>query len=543
MKNNKLQNLLYLVIWLLEGAALAFAVTTVWQLDMLPEQYLLLVVALALLVWALSGLALLLPSRKPGGGKIRRGISCVLVLLVVLGCAVLTTVVMDLYETMHQIVDDPTDKTVNRGVYVLADDPAQSLADVKNYTFAKVTGYDEAYTGGAVAVIEKTVGGKLTVREFESIPEMVAALYEGSVDAVILNSASIAIIQENTAYTDFSQQTKLLCQVEVREEDVPATQPTQPTIPSDPTDPSEDVTVDPDPTEPSTQPSIPEVTVPPIAEPKDITNTPFVVYVSGSDNRGTWIEDGRSDVNILVVVNPETKQVLLINTPRDFYIPNPAGNGKLDKLTHCGNDGLENSMKALGDLYNVPVSYYANINFVGFETFIDAIGGVTVYSDYSYRAVDTWIYPGENYLNGKQALDFARERDNVPGGDLTRGVHQMRMIKAVIQKMTSSTALITGYADILESLTGMFRMSISVEEISQLVKMQLGDMASWNISSYATQGKDNGAGVMAYTYSVPGVPLWVLPPDDDSVEHASKLIEMVVSGEILTEEDLVGPIK
>lgn len=539
MKTSKLQSLLYLVIWLLEGAALAFAVATVWRLDMLPAQYVLLVVAAALLVWALSGLGLLLPSRKAGGGKIRRGIACVMALLVVICCAVLTTVVMDLYETMHQVIDKPTNDGVNRGVYVLADNPAQTLADTKDYTFAKVTGYDGAYTGGAIAVIERTVGGKIVVEEFPSVSAMVEALYDGSVDAIILNSAYVTILEEDTVYTDFSQRTKLLCQVAVKEEDIPAT--TEPTV--DPTDPNGEVTQPTEDPELATRPTIPPVTLPPIEDPKDITNTPFVVYVSGSDSRYSIITDGRSDVNILVVVNPETKQILMVNTPRDYYIPNPAGGGKLDKLTHCGNEGVANSMQALSDLYNVSISYYANINFTGFETFIDAIGGVTVYSDYSFSHKGIYIYKGENHLNGEEALYFARERDRVPGGDLTRGQNQMKVIKAVIQKMTSGTTLITRYADILNSLGSMFRMNLQMEEISQLVKMQLNDMASWEISSYSVKGRGDQTGVMAYTYSAPGEPLWVLPPDYDTVEHASKLIEKVASGQILTQEDLEGPVK
>ena len=535
MKNAKLQNILYLIIWLLETAALAFCVATVWRLDMLPAQYLMLVVAAALLVCAISGLLLLIPSRKAGGGKIRRGIACVLALLVVIGCAVVTTVVSDLYETMHQIVDDPTEKTITRGVYLRADDGAQTLADTGSYTYAKVTAYDVAYTDQVIEKVEKTVGGTIRVEEFTTVPQMVDALYNGSVDAIILNSSYVVILEEDYGYTDFAQKTKLLCQVEVEEQEIPVASDPQETDPQNTQNP-DDPTVE-------TRPSIPEVTIPTIAEPKDITNTPFVIYLSGSDSRSVHIQDSRSDVNILAVVNPETKQVLLINTPRDYYIPNPAGGGRLDKLTHCGNDGLANSMQALSDLYGVPVSYYAQINFAGFETFIDAIGGVTVYSDYTYTAIDTIIYKGENYLTGNEALDFARERYNAPGGDAARAQNQMKVIKAVIQKMTSSTALISGYSDILNSLSGMFRTSVSVEELSQLVKMQLNDMASWTINSYAVKGVGDGTGVYAYTYSMPGEALWVLPPDYDTVEHASKLIEKVVSGGILTEEDLAGPVK
>ena len=527
MKTNKLLRMIQLLIWVLELVALAFSVAIVWRLDMLPGQYLMVLVVAAVALWGLTGL-LLLPGKSPQSGKLRRGIAAALALLVVIGCAALTTVVSDLYETMHNIVDDHTDDGVYRGVYLRADDAAQTLADTRNYTFAKVTGYDTANTGAAIVSIERTVGGKIAVEEFASVPDMVDALLDGSVDAIILNSSYVALLEENEAYADFAQRTKLLCQVEILEEDIP--KDTEPTG----TKPTEDPEL-------TVPPTMPTVTLPTIAEPKDITNTPFVIYVSGSDSRSSQIQDSRSDVNILVVVNPETKQVLLINTPRDYYIPNPAGGGELDKLTHCGWDGLSNTMQALSDLYGVQIQYYAQINFYGFEAFIDAIGGVTVYSDYTYTAINTPIYRGENYLDGYEALCFAREREKVPGGDVTRGQNQMRVIKAVIEKMTSSTVLITGYSDILESISGMFRTNVSVDEMSQLVKMQLDDMSSWEISSYGVKGRGDGSGVMAYTYSAPGEALWVLPPDYDSVAHASMLIEKVVSGGILTEEDLEGP--
>ena len=530
MKNKKILSLVWLLIWVLELAALGFTVATVWRMNLLPDLYLMLLIVAVVAVWAVTGL-LLIAGRDPEKGKIRRGIGGLLALVVVIGCAVLTTVATDLYETMHNIVDDHTDDGVYRGVYIRVEDPAEELKDTKGYVFAKVTGYDTANTGAVLVSIERTLGDKITVEEFKSPTAMVDALLDGSVDAIVLNPAYVSLLEDNASYKDFSAKTKLLCQVEVLEEDIP--KDTQPSV----TDPGDtEPTDDPEMTAP---PTMPTVTMPTIAEPKDITNTPFVIYVSGRDTKSVQIRDGRSDVNILVVINPETKQVLLINTPRDYYIPNPAGNGKLDKLTHCGNDGIANSMQALSDLYGVPINYYAQINFVGFETFIDAIGGVTVYSEYSYTAMDSWIEKGENHLNGHEALCFARERYNVPGGDVTRGRHQMKVIKAVIQKVTSSDALIKGYSDILASLSGMFRTNLSVEEMTQLVQMQLTDMASWEISSYSVQGR--GSGVMAYTYSMPGEQLWVMPPDYDTVASASLLIEKVVIGDALTAEDLAGP--
>ena len=122
------------------------------------------------------------------------------------------------------------------------------------------------------------------------------------------------------------------------------------------------------------------------AEANKITKEPFVVYLSGVDNRGDLTEKARSDVNILAVVNPTTKQVALINTPRDYYV-DLAGTDSKDKLTHAGLYGVETSMATLGNLYGVNVEHYLRINFAGFINIIDAIGGVDVYSDQAFTSV------------------------------------------------------------------------------------------------------------------------------------------------------------
>ena len=161
------------------------------------------------------------------------------------------------------------------------------------------------------------------------------------------------------------------------------------------------------------------------------------------------------------------------------------------------------------------------------------MGGVTVYSDYAFVAITrTPIQEGENHLTGQQALDFARERYTLPDGDNERGRHQMQVITAVIEKATSGTTIISNYSDIMASVEGMFTMNIPMEMISNLMKMQLSDMARWNVSSYAV----TGANAMEECYSAPGMDLAVIIPDEISVAKASRLIEMVYAGEILTEE-------
>lgn len=479
------------------------------RLNMLPGLYIAILLGLFVILGAGNGLLMFLHRKDKTPGLVRRIIAIVLAIATICGCLFAGSVSNDVYKTIESVTA-PAVSRVTRSIYVRVDDPAQSLADTADYTYAAIENYDVDSTQQAIKVIETEVGKTVSVQYFVTIPEAVDALYSGGVDAFILNNAYVQILEEMEGYEDFSQKTRLL-------HDVPVavwTPPVKETQPEE-TEPEKDE---------------------PVQEEKNITNTPFVVYISGSDTRSTRLPTNtRNDVNILAIVNPVTKQILLLNTPRDYYVENPAGGGIRDKLTHCGIYGVDCSISALENLYGVEVNYYARMNFTGFETLVDSVGGVTIYSDASFKTVGgTYVHAGENFMNGKQALAFARERYHVAGGDNGRGKNQMKVIKAVVQKMTSGTTIISNYSEILSSLQGMFLTSMSMDEITSLVKMQLKDMATWNIKSYAVTGK-NGS---AITYSMPGYYASVMYVNDEMVAHASDLIDMVLNGEILTDEDV-----
>ena len=269
------------------------------------------------------------------------------------------------------------------------------------------------------------------------------------------------------------------------------------------------------------------------AEANKITKEPFVVYLSGVDNRGELTENARSDVNILAVVNPVTKQAALINTPRDYYV-DLAGTESKDKLTHAGLYGVETSMATLGNLYGVDVDHYIRINFAGFISIIDAIGGVDVYSDQSFTSVGspgyydpTTFAEGWNHLDGKSALAFARERHAFKTGDIQRGINQMKVIDAMANKLKSPTLLMS-FSKLMDAAADCFVTSFSQEQISALVRMQLGDLASWDIQSYTVTG--SGA-KSSKCYSAKGQSLYVMKPDENSVNEAKALIAAVLGGE------------
>lgn len=496
---------IFLGVWLVQLLAQIAALVCIGLLDMLPTKYFLLLTAASLLLLGVTFMLFFFRIQLSKRMKLRRWIACSLSVLALIVSFVGIFASTQLWDTLLGVTGGKPDG-VTMSVYVRIDDPAQRLQDAADHRFASVNGYETDKTAQTFAHIAQVIGKVPNTCTYDTVMAMIDALYAGQTDALILNSAYVDILLDMDAYGDFEEKTRVLCEIPVQEREQNA--PTEP-VP------------------PETEPSKPVVD-------RTITNSPFIVYISGSDTRSQTLRTSLSDVNILVVVNPVTKQILLLNTPRDYYIPNPSGNGALDKLTHCGMYGVNCSITALSDLYGIEVDYYARLNFVGFQKMIDAIGGITVYADENFSSSKFTFTKGENFLNGEKALAFARTRYTVTGGDNGRGRNQMKIITAMIHKLTSSTALITNYAGVMQSLQGMFTTSISSEQISMFVKMQLEDMADWDVLSYAVTGI-NGRDI---TYSMPGQKVSVMYMNQDLVNYASSLVTRIMSGERLTQEDM-----
>ncbi len=255
---------------------------------------------------------------------------------------------------------------------------------------------------------------------------------------------------------------------------------------------------------------------------------PFNVMITGIDVSGTIDEQGRSDVNMLVTVNPNTSQVLMTSIPRDYLIYMPDKDYEMDKLTHTGFYGVNTTMQAEEELLSTSINYYVKVNFTTVVKFIDAIGGVDVYSEYTFspRYTPYTFYEGMNHLNGDQALAFARDRKSFTEGDNQRIKNQQAVVEAVIKKATSSTAMLLKYNDIVSSLKDYFKMSISQAEIKALIKMQISDNPKWEIYKYSL----TGVGDMLPTYTSPSENLYVMTQNKKSVSKARELISGMISG-------------
>ena len=487
----------FLLLVLSEGTALYQA----WKLAILPPKYFIPLILLILLV-TLILMAMMFPrigrhlKTKCIGRRVTAYVLSVLIAAVsFFGGHVLVLV----NHTFQSITTVPDTVSSYVDVFVRADDPAEKLEDVSGYTFAITDSFDPESTQKTLDDLSELWGTPALTRSYASAFEMVDALLGREVDGIIMNESFLEIFRLNEEYADFDTRTKMLHRHSVLQKAPPTTTPTLSTDPTETTVPDEGV------------------------------YTPFICYLSGSDTREQMLKPARSDVNILAVVNPETRQILLISTPRDYFISNPALGNRLDKLTHCGIYGVECSVKALSQLYEEEIEYTAKINFVGFETLIDSIGGVDIYSE---KGDGVLLEAGNNHMDGAEALFFARDRYDYAAGDNARGQHQMMVIKAVVEKMASG-AIITSYSDILKSLEGMFITSMPSEKISSLIKMQLDDMKPWTVHSFAatgTGGNDRPASMSQNAY--------VMYPNQASVKKAMELIDRVMSDEILTAQDL-----
>lgn len=259
---------------------------------------------------------------------------------------------------------------------------------------------------------------------------------------------------------------------------------------------------------------------------------PFNIFISGIDSYGKITSVSRSDVNMLVSVNPNTHKVLFTSIPRDYYVNLYGISSKYkDKITHAGIHGIDTSVKTVEDLLDTDINYYAKVNFTSLIQIVDKLGGVDVELEKGFRAyyeeeketINYTFKKGTNHLNGKQALAFARERKSLAQGDVGRVEHQQILLEAIVNKVLSKN-IITKYNDLLNALEGRFVTNMGTENITKLVKQQMKDMPSWSIDKYTLRGTD----AHEYTYSYKNTKSYVMMPAIESVTEAKEKIKVLM---------------
>ena len=440
---------------------------------MLPWRYLFLLGAILI---ALAVLTFFLLGRKFRGRAAALALSLVVIFTSLWGARNLQRA-MDIFhgnEVAYKI-DDMV-------AVVLAEDPAQSILDTSGYVFGVQNGMDAANTEAMRQDVEEKLGASIQVRTYASPVEEAQALLDGEVGAILYNKAYEPLIEE--AIEGYLDQVRVIHNYGIQTE----------------------------------------------IETKNVEQgEPFNIVISGIDVRGSIDQTSRSDVNIIVTVNPNTKKILMTSTPRDYYLEIPGvSNGMRDKLTHAGLYGIDATIATLENAYNVDVTYYVKVNFTTLVDVVDALGGVDVYVSESFDAfTDSGVHieQGMQHLNGRQTLAFCRERYSFADGDNQRGRNQEAVLKAILEKMMSPSILLN-VSGFLDSLGDSFTTSLPDSKIAELVNMQLTDNASW---MFMSQSAGRGEYDMQPTYSGGRMNLSVTWPDEDSMKENAARIQAVLA--------------
>lgn len=375
-------------------------------------------------------------------------------------------------------------------IVVMKDSPIKKFNDLNGKKMGIMSVGDLETQDKALKDVKKDLGSEPTEVKYNSYKTFGDDLYEGKVDTILLNEGSRGMFEDN--HSDFDQKTRVVKQY---------------TYKSEAKDISKNV---------------------------NVTKDPFNVYITGMDTFGTISTVSRSDVNMIVSVNPKTHQILMTGIPRDFYISQTCQANQSDKLTHTGIYGVECTISSVENLMDIELNYYARVNFSSVVDIVDALGGITVESPYSF----TTSYGGyqiqqrTNHLNGDQTLGFVRERYAVPDGDRQRSRNQMIAVEAMINKAISPS-IITNYSSIMNAVSGSFQTNMSQKEMTDFIKQQLNDMKGWDIK----QIQVSGSGANLYS-PANGFNSYMMVPNEATVENAKKLIDKIDSGELITDEDV-----
>lgn len=396
-------------------------------------------------------------------------------LLLLLAAAMAVVQFFRVKDTLEEITQ-PSVPIRELGVYVLEDDPAQELKDTAGYSYGALK--DEE----GLTLLGQALGEEPDWEEYPTAFALADALRKGECRAVLLEEAYQRSLSDARGYEWTETGMRKVGSLQVEKEETVS-----------------------------------------LAAPEGEQES-FLLYLSGNDTFGDVSTLSRSDVNILAAVNIRTKKMTLVATPRDFYVSFSQTGDAKDKLTHAGIYGVEASVDALENLYGLDISYYLRMNFTGFVEVVDALGGVSVYSDREFTVENIRTYEeGYNQLTGIEALAFARERMSFPEGDYQRAKNQMEVIRAVAEK-ASSPALLENLSKVLDAVEGNFQTNLPRDQILALAPALAGD---WEISSYTTSGWSD----YRETYSMPGAELYVILPDEASVEEAASLLKETLEGE------------
>lgn len=472
------------------------------KLEILPSNILLPVI----LVIILFSLILLLLINFCAHGLATKIIFSFLVILISVAYGLGDYYLYSTASTLNIVTEQAAKSKNTVSLIVMAESTKTDVQDINGSKIGVLKNINKEGTKKSLNDISKQNIGYST-EKFDNVPAMLQALYEGEVDAIILNEAYRSNVSEIENYGNFNNETKVIHQTVYYTKEA-----------------NNSLAV------------------------SDITSKPFTILITGNDSFGTLDEVSRSDVNMIVTINPLTSTILMTSIPRDAFVTEVCDDyacnyGVEDKLTHTGIYGADTTKDTLENLLDIDINYIFRVNFSSMIDIVDALGGIDIdvaegmavsrfYSDSTLEGV----HEGQNHLNGKRALAYSRERKAYLDGDVQRARNQQQVLQAMFKK-ASSPEIITKYSNILKAVGKAFDTNMTTKEITSFIKYQLQASPSWKFEQYVLKGENTLKVSPELGMEVSAVELYAY-----SIQTASEKIEAVLDGKssdtIETEEDI-----
>ena len=454
----------------------AFLIYMIFKLDVLPILYLSLVIA-GIVIFDLISILLIIKKKK----KRVVGIILSIIFIVVYGFGIYY--LNSTYDFLEVITNSSEVAHENYVVVVRDKADYKAVNELRNQSVGIIKTSEDGYTKAITKLSNDVNFDKV---EMEDSYELTDALMDKKIEAMLIEESQYEILKEN--YDGFYKDARIIEKFSV------------------------------------------EVVEEKITKEVDITKDSFNVLITGIDTYGKINTLSRSDVNIVLSINPVSGKMSLVHIPRDYYVQLYKKNGLKDKLTHAGIYGAETSVKTIETLLDIDINYYVKFNFSSVIKIVDTLGGINVYSDQSFESglydddtTETYKYvKGWNELNGKETLSFCRERYNISGGDLGRGRHQEAVIEAIINKVTSPTIL-SKYSQLLQELSSTFVTNLDKDSMTKFIKMQLDKNTKWDTTKLVMEGTSSNE----YTFSYPRQKLYVMIPSEESIKTAKEQIDSI----------------
>lgn len=472
-KTNKVYLIVKILFVLLSVISSAMLGITIMIGNVLPNKYLIIMIAILLVVNIILSLLMLCKN------KVVNVIGMILIILFSSVMIVGFTYANKTFDNLKELVTPNEEKT---NYYILSLNDVE-YSDIKELE-GKAVGILDQESQALIDEITNEVD--LEYKKYSSIGDLIVGLELKEVDAIVVSSTVYDLIIEQNK--NFEKNIKKLGEVEVvgKQEKIES-----------------DINV----------------------------NDSFIVYLSGLDSRDTRAvaSSGLSDVNILCVVNPTTHKLLLVNIPRDYYVSVYGRPGMKDKLTHAGLYGINTSMKTVADLFDININTYVKVNFKALTSVVDAIDGIDVYSDTAFNSFHKkgwYVKKGMNHMDGEKALAYSRERYAYSSGDRHRGKNQTDVISAIVKKVSQNKQYLLKYNDILSSIQPYFNTNLELEDVQELVKNQIDTLKPWTVESISVDGSNS----QNYTASWPKQMTYVMVPNQATIDNAKVKINQVMRG-------------